>query len=352
MASVLASITIFLAAAPLHQTLALLLERPCLARPCCMSCTAWFGETVLHELYDNITIDQLLKDGSMSTRKNPDFPDRTQYSMVATPADVDVPEGTEHQQSSLRGTAGVLAYPRESKAEEVMRQFIGSSADGSSESTVVGRKVGDFVGDRLGEVVSLVNKDMGKAAYDIVGPPVSKAVAGLVAKHGVSGVVGKAVGYPVGGMVGHFVGDRVGEVVSAVNEDMGKAVRSKVSDLVGYPVADVVAGFVADAMDKDVAETANKRSNPNPLDRTQDLIDVPLTAPLSEEGYQTVATLKDDEAMSTFVRRQLDTLGMHARSPEELHAWVGWFSGTRATQNYTAMVKELRTQELFVPNGI
>jgi len=107
-----------------------------------------------------------------------------------------------------------------------------------------------------------------------------------------------------------------------------------------------------------------KRQNPDCPERTQyhEVLlevahlkmnaEVSATVPLSEEGYQKVAALKDDEAMLVFVRRQLDALGMRARSQGDLRGWVGWFSGTRAAQSHASMMRDLRTREWLIPNDI
>jgi hypothetical protein len=50
----------------------------------------WMGETTLHELFDDDTVDQLQQAGLIKTRQNPDLPDRTQYFVVETPADADL----------------------------------------------------------------------------------------------------------------------------------------------------------------------------------------------------------------------------------------------------------------------
>merc|ERR1712232_1365736 len=55
----------------------------------------------------------------------------------------------------------------------------------------------------------------------------------------------------------------------------------------------------------------------------------PSELPLSEDSYQKVAALKDDEAMLRYVRRELHTLGLFSLSESELRGWVPYFSGTK-----------------------
>lgn len=80
--------------------------------------------------------------------------------------------------------------------------------------------------------------------------------------------------------------------------------------------------------------------------------DVLNTAPLSEDGYEKVAALKNDEAMLKFVRRYLDGVGLRATSTQQLKGWVRWFSGTTAKQSFQAMVDELRQVDWLIPNEI
>merc|ERR1719356_123521 len=63
---------------------------------------------------------------------------------------------------------------------------------------------------------------------------------------------------------------------------------------------------------------------------------------LSEERYKKVAKLKDDEAMLRYVRRELDALGRRAESEGALRGWVPYFSGTKATRSRAVMLDELR----------
>lgn len=76
MVSVLARVTIGLAAA-------LLVDASFLIKPS----KNWMGETKLHQMFDDHTVAQLQKDGLIKTRQNPDYPHRTQYFVVKTPAD-------------------------------------------------------------------------------------------------------------------------------------------------------------------------------------------------------------------------------------------------------------------------
>merc|ERR1719434_201662 len=76
-----------------------------------------------------------------------------------------------------------------------------------------------------------------------------------------------------------------------------------------------------------------------------DLNGNPSAVPLSEEGYQAVAALKDDEAMLRYVRRELHTLGLRSLSESELRGWVPYFSGTKATRSRAVMLDELRGKE-------
>merc|ERR1719356_201866 len=68
------------------------------------------------------------------------------------------------------------------------------------------------------------------------------------------------------------------------------------------------------------------------------------TIPLSEERYQKVAALKDDEAMMRYVRRELHTLGLDSLSKSELSGFVPYFSGTKATRSRKELLEELRTK--------
>jgi len=80
---------LFLAAAPFHQTTAIVVS-PSHTSTFFDPAKHWMGETTLHGLFGDDTIAQLQKDGFIKTRQNPDHPDRTQYFVVKTPADAEL----------------------------------------------------------------------------------------------------------------------------------------------------------------------------------------------------------------------------------------------------------------------
>jgi len=54
------------------------------------------------------------------------------------------------------------------------------------------------------------------------------------------------------------------------------------------------------------------------------------TVPLTEKGYQTVASLKDDKEMKAFIHRVLEKEARYAKEPAELSGLVPFYSGTQA----------------------
>eukprot|EP00928_Gymnodinium_smaydae_P096801 TRINITY_DN8623_c0_g1_i2.p1 TRINITY_DN8623_c0_g1~~TRINITY_DN8623_c0_g1_i2.p1 ORF type:complete len:182 (-),score=42.68 TRINITY_DN8623_c0_g1_i2:112-588(-) len=69
------------------------------------------------------------------------------------------------------------------------------------------------------------------------------------------------------------------------------------------------------------------------------------SAPLTENGYWSVASLKDDDAMRSFVLRVMTAFGLRPKSDgdAELNGFVLWYSGSKATQNLATMIKELKS---------
>lgn len=63
-------------------------------------------------------------------------------------------------------------------------------------------------------------------------------------------------------------------------------------------------------------------------------------APLTEDGYQQIADLRSDPEMSIFVHRVLEAQNLIVTDEGALNGFIGWFSGTRATQS----LKELNEQ--------
>lgn len=78
--------------------------------------------------------------------------------------------------------------------------------------------------------------------------------------------------------------------------------------------------------------------------------EIPNLALLTEEGYQQVAALENDEAMLSFARRQLDALGLRTSTEGHLRSWVPWFSGTKSKQSLAAMVNDLNKQDWVLRN--
>lgn len=69
------------------------------------------------------------------------------------------------------------------------------------------------------------------------------------------------------------------------------------------------------------------------------------SASLTEDGYQLVASLKNDAEMGSYVRRLLANEGKQVRpgADSEVDGFVPYFSGTRSTQSLQLLRQQLRT---------
>lgn len=68
---------------------------------------------------------------------------------------------------------------------------------------------------------------------------------------------------------------------------------------------------------------------------------VSISAPLSEEGYLSVAVLQDDDAMETYIRRVVAANAYVVGFEGGLSGFVPWYSGGNATQTLARMTREL-----------
>jgi hypothetical protein len=79
------------------------------------------------------------------------------------------------------------------------------------------------------------------------------------------------------------------------------------------------------------------------------------TAPLNERGYQSVATLKNNDAMKEFVRRAVADLGFHVANSGGLAGIVPFYSGERSTQSFAKLradlVSAVRSRQPWVASG-
>lgn len=65
-------------------------------------------------------------------------------------------------------------------------------------------------------------------------------------------------------------------------------------------------------------------------------------APITEHGYQLVASLKSDDEMKAFIHRVLEKEARYVVDKSELNGIVPYYSGTQAVQDLDTMKKELR----------
>eukprot|EP00448_Togula_jolla_P004244 CAMPEP_0170609048 /NCGR_PEP_ID=MMETSP0224-20130122/21912_1 /TAXON_ID=285029 /ORGANISM="Togula jolla, Strain CCCM 725" /LENGTH=1056 /DNA_ID=CAMNT_0010934319 /DNA_START=49 /DNA_END=3219 /DNA_ORIENTATION=- len=66
------------------------------------------------------------------------------------------------------------------------------------------------------------------------------------------------------------------------------------------------------------------------------------SASLAEEGYQAVVSFKSDEQMGVYVQRVLELLGREVSDEGDFNGFVPYYSGTTATQSYSALLRELQ----------
>eukprot|EP00971_Amphidinium_carterae_P304618 6053410-Amphidinium_carterae.1 len=76
-----------------------------------------------------------------------------------------------------------------------------------------------------------------------------------------------------------------------------------------------------------------------------------LTAPLTEEGYQRVAGLKNDAEMSLYIHRVAASLGRKVTNVGDLNGFAPYFSGTSQVQNLAKLREELAVKP-FVAEGV
>jgi hypothetical protein len=62
---------------------------------------------------------------------------------------------------------------------------------------------------------------------------------------------------------------------------------------------------------------------------------------LTEEGYQFVASMKDDKEMLAYINRVLTSEGRVSTSPGDLSGLVPFYSGTKSVQSLNALKSEL-----------
>mmetsp|Transcript_156201 Transcript_156201/g.277110 ORF Transcript_156201/g.277110 Transcript_156201/m.277110 type:complete len:689 (+) Transcript_156201:62-2128(+) len=80
-------------------------------------------------------------------------------------------------------------------------------------------------------------------------------------------------------------------------------------------------------------------------------ISLGMTASFDEDGYKSVAALKDEKQMEMYIRRVItDLLGGFVREEGDLKGLVPYYAGTKSTQSFTALVKEVMS-EMFRPGG-
>ena len=73
--------------------------------------------------------------------------------------------------------------------------------------------------------------------------------------------------------------------------------------------------------------------------------------PLTEEGYKLVAAEHDDDAMSVYIRRVLESEGQSSADDSGLSGIVPFYSGSKAVQSHAALKQELRTAK-WVNQGV
>mmetsp|Transcript_2934 Transcript_2934/g.6390 ORF Transcript_2934/g.6390 Transcript_2934/m.6390 type:complete len:293 (+) Transcript_2934:74-952(+) len=76
-----------------------------------------------------------------------------------------------------------------------------------------------------------------------------------------------------------------------------------------------------------------------------------LTAPLTEEGYQRVADLRNDAEMSLYIHRVAASLGRKVTNLGDLGGFAPFFSGTTQVQSLAQMQAELAGKD-FVAEGV
>jgi len=104
--------------------------------------------------------------------------------------------------------------------------------------------------------------------------------------------------------------------------------------------------------DYDKGRTVHPRSSEESAPKASTVTDVPElelleeingdSAPLTEEGYQTLAETMDPGEMETFVRRVCDKLSLKVIDSQGLRELVPRYDGERETQNYGALEAELQ----------
>lgn len=72
-------------------------------------------------------------------------------------------------------------------------------------------------------------------------------------------------------------------------------------------------------------------------------------APLTEEGYQLVAALRNDEYMKVFIRRLARVTGHWVQDEGALSGFVPHYSGTLAVQSIDKLKEELKAAPWVVP---
>jgi len=256
----------------------------------------WMGEVALRSLDDAADIDAMVKNGSLKSRQNPDFPKWTQYSirLGAVPA---------ADQSASRGEKAWIGE------EALRRQYDNAAID------AVQSKVAHDVRrnpDRLDRKKFSVNRGTatGVAEADEV-----------LAMLGDQGRVTE----------GDFLA-----LASSSNEEFKKGlVRSCLREMdLNVWDEDGLSGFVTG-----IKDMASVHSLSALKDR---LLVAPWVGPrASELDYLAVAQQGDDMLTKKFVRRVLGEMDLEVLDEGGLTGFIPWFSGTAAKQSLRALKEEL-----------
>merc|ERR1719326_2113057 len=67
------------------------------------------------------------------------------------------------------------------------------------------------------------------------------------------------------------------------------------------------------------------------------------SVPTTEKGYQTVAALKDNQKMKTFIHRVVEKEARYIKDPAELSGLVPFYSGVEGVKTLNALKQELRS---------
>jgi len=68
------------------------------------------------------------------------------------------------------------------------------------------------------------------------------------------------------------------------------------------------------------------------------------SAPLTEQGYQSIATMRSDTEMNVFIRRLMESKNLVCVDDSALTGFVGWYSGDKATQTFMLLENQLHSQ--------